>query len=114
MQPIQESSARAEKKPRVKWKKFLNLRTANRIIFLLIFLFFGAYLFGVNSLSVRGFELSETNKKINDLNSENAELELKTMQLESYASINEKVKNLGLVKIDKIDYITPSIGVARK
>jgi cell division protein FtsL len=90
------------------------LRLINKAIFLLIFLFFGAYLFGVNSLSVRGFELSETNKKINDLNSENAELELKTMQLESYANINEKVKNLGLVKIDKIDYITPSIGVARK
>lgn len=97
-----------------KLKKLLNFKLINSIIAILIVVAFAAYLFGVNSLSVKGFELSENNKIINDLNAENAELELKTMQLESYAYINEKIKNLGLVKADRIDYITPQMGVAKR
>ncbi|MFA6171749.1 MAG: hypothetical protein WCW77_04945 [Patescibacteria group bacterium] len=97
-----------------KLKKLLNLKLINTVIAASVAATFGFYLFGVNSLSIKGFELSEINKKVNDLNTENAELELKTMQLESYAYINEKIKNLGLVKADKIDYITPQMGVAKR
>ena len=98
----------------MKMKEGLSLRVINRIIFLSIFAAFGVYLFGVNSLSIKGFELSEINKKTNDLIADNAELELKIMKLQSYSKINEEVKNLGLVKADKVDYITPSMGVAKR
>lgn len=108
------SSFKARKALFEKMRKTFSLRLVNKIIFLAAFLMFGAYIFGANALSVKGFELSEMNKQINDLNDSNTELELNIMKLESYALVNERIKSLGLVKVEKIDYITPSIGVARK
>jgi hypothetical protein len=108
------SSFKEKRAAFLKMKKGLSLRFINKIIFFLIIAMSAGYLFGVNSISIKGFELSETNKKTNDLAAENKELELKIMQLESYNNINEKVKSLGLVKVDKVDYVTASIGVAMK
>ncbi|MFA6106451.1 MAG: FtsL-like putative cell division protein [Patescibacteria group bacterium] len=108
------SSFKEKKDLLIKMKEGLSLRIINRIIFSIIFMAFGVFLFGANSLSVKGFELGEINKKINDLNAENTELELKIMKLQSYSKINEEVKKLGLVKADAIDYITPSMGVAKR
>ncbi|MFA6393757.1 MAG: FtsL-like putative cell division protein [Patescibacteria group bacterium] len=108
------SSFKEKKDLFMKMKEGLSLRIINRIIFFLIFMGFGVFLFGVNSLSVKGFELGEINKKINDLSAENADLELKIMKLQAYSKIDEKVKRLGLVKVNKIDYIAPSMGVAKR
>jgi|GEM_PF-1642985 len=108
------SSFKEKKDLIMKMKEGLSLKIINRIILASIFITFGFYLFGVNSLSIKGFELSEINKKTNDLTADNAELELKIMRLQSYAKISEEVNKMGLVKADKVDYITPSMGVAKR
>jgi hypothetical protein len=104
-----------EKSPTaVKTKQFC-LKKFNKILYLSILLCFGYYMCLMNGLSIRGFEMKAARQKLNKITVENQDLELEIMNLESYRNLNGKIGKLGLVKVDKINYLNVTGGsVARK
>jgi len=94
--------------------KIFTLKTFNKILFVFI-LVAGVYYFtGINDLTVKGFKLQETKKKVNSLNEENRVMAQKATGLESYSSLSERVKSLSMVAVGNIDYITAESGVVAK
>jgi len=87
-------------------KRTINLAAFNKILYILIIIFGVYYLIGVNDLSVKGFRLQESKNKINQLINENNKLELKTMSLQSYNNLSQKVKELNMVAVNEIDYLS--------
>ncbi|MFH1661838.1 MAG: hypothetical protein ABIA02_01960 [Candidatus Falkowbacteria bacterium] len=91
--------------------KIFNLKMFNRFLFILIIASSVCYLKGINDLSVNGFKIQELKHKISIISEENKENELKIMALESLNNLDEKVKELNMVAVGEIDYITSSIEV---
>jgi len=89
-----------------KIKIIVNLKFLN--IFLFFVLIFGVvyYLAGVNDLTVKGFRLNELENKFDSLNDENKSINLKITLLKSYNNLSERAKNLNMVAVGDVDYIT--------
>lgn len=104
-----------EKSPTAKKTRQFCLKKFNKILYLAIVLCFGYNLFLINCLSVRGFEMKEARQKLNKITAQNQDLELEIMNLESYRNLNGKIGQLGLVKVEKINYLNVQGGsVAKK
>ncbi len=95
-------------------KKIFNLKNLNKFLFIVIIAVGVYYLAGINDLTVKGFELQEEKGKINLLKEENAALELKATGLESYNNLSERAKELKMVAVGEIDYITVQSGIVAK
>ena len=70
------------------------------IITLLVF-----YIFQFNALTSETYKIQDSQKKINELFSENENLEIKLAKLNSLASIETLIKEFDFEKVDKIHYI---------
>lgn len=87
--------------------KFLKrLGNLNKILVCMILLIVGYFVASTNDLSIKGFVLRELQIEISDIRDQNEKLELGIMERESYAKIDKRAKELNMVKIEKIDYIT--------
>jgi len=90
--------------------KFINL-----FLFVLIIVGVAAYLNGINGLIVKGFSLDESKKQLELLANENNQIESKKIALESYGDIEQKLNDLHMVPVDKIEYVVVNDGaIARK
>jgi len=94
--------------------KLFNFRNLNKFLFIIIVAAGVYYLAGINDLTVKGFKLQEEKGKINLLKEENAVLELKTTGLESYNNLSERAKELKMVAVGEIDYITVQSSIVAK
>lgn len=92
----------------------INLRILNKTLFGLIILAGFFYITGVNSLTVMGFKVREMKSKVVGINNENQALETEITALSSYSGLGEKVKTLGMVKADRINYIEAQGGFVAK
>jgi len=83
-------------------------------VFLLgaVFLSVFAYVLTVNNGSVKGFEISKLESQITDLNRQNQELSDKVEATKTLSNLEEKVKNLNMVSVSKIEYLNVSGPVA--
>jgi len=91
----------------------LNLRFFNACLGSLIAVFGVLYLVNVSDMAVKGFALKELKSQADYLASENLTFEEQVSQLQSYHSLTERTKNLGLVAVGEIDYLSvPSAVVA--
>lgn len=96
----------------VKQKKIrINLKTANKIIFSLALVIGIFYVAGVNDLTAKGFKLRDMKIKTREMNNDNQSLEAKITDLSSYNGLEERVKILGMVSVDSINYIEANEGV---
>ena len=66
------------------------------------------YVISVNDLSTKGYVLYELKERIYSLQDDNDLLEFKTMTLQSYGNISERARELLMVKVEKVDYLTSS------
>jgi hypothetical protein len=100
---------------RTEISKRLNLRLVNLVLGGIVFLIGGYYLVNINDLTVKGFALRELKSESTILASENLDSEAKVMNLQSYGSLNEKVKKLNMVAVGEVEYLTvdPTV-LARK
>lgn len=76
--------------------------------FLLVALavFSGAvYLFQVNSLAVKSYEIKELEDKIGELKKENKKMQIKEMELRSIYSIEKSAENFNLVNPKSVSYL---------
>jgi len=96
-------------------KKILNLKNLNKFLF--VFLAFGLiyYLTGVNDLTIKGFFMQELKNDVSRLDDENKITELKIMGLKSYNNLSQRAKDLKMVAVEDVNYITVTDdSVARK
>ena len=92
-----------------------NVHTVNACLIVIAFIASVSYLLLSNNLISQGFALNEARNKVSALTKENRELELEAMSLGSYENINEKISQLGMVDVGKVDYIElKTEGVARR
>ncbi len=93
----------------------LNLKLVNLFLGSIAILLSGYYLVNINDLTVKGFALRELKSEATILTSENLDKETKIMNLQSYSSLNEKVKKLNMVAVGEVEYLTvDQTVVARK
>lgn len=86
--------------------KRINLKTINIGLFSLVFMLGFAYVVCINDLTVRGFALSDFKGQLNTLTNENQEIDAKIMATQSYNSLISKVKDLNMVAVENVDYLT--------
>ncbi len=96
-------------------RRSLNWQLINRILLALIIFFGASYLVGVNELSIKTVVLQEQKKKIFGMKNISADLELQAMSLGSFTNVGERLAGLGLVKVDKVDYVAgvPAVAMRR-
>ena len=87
-------------------KRRLNLRLINIAIFSVLAIIGLAYVICINDLTVKGFALKELKSQANTLANENQEIEAKVMATQSYNSLISKVKDLDMVAVGEVDYLT--------
>ena len=81
-------------------------RILNRVIIFLIIAGGISFVLTINDLSIKGFVVRDLKEKTARLENENEDVELKIMELESFEGLSQKVMDMKMVKVDKIDYIT--------
>ena len=64
-----------------------------------------AYLFQVNSLATKGYEIRELESQIEEVRQKNQQLQLAVAELESLESVKNKVAELNMVAVGKADFI---------
>lgn len=92
----------------------INLKIFNGFVFASIVFLGVSYIMGANSLTVKGFELMDLKKNAREINNENGSLETRITALDSYNGLDEKIKDLGMVSVAKVDYIENKADVVAK
>jgi cell division protein FtsL len=64
------------------------------------------YLVQVNTVSTWGFKIKDLSQRAEDLQRENKKLELQVSELQSLRTIKEASKDLELVGVSTMDYVT--------
>lgn len=96
------------------FKKFLNLKFFNYALFILIASAGIFYLVGINDLTVKGFRLQELRGEIFILSNDMKGMEGQVMSLKSYNDLSAKARELGMVALGEVEYLTVMDGVAVK
>ncbi|MBZ9569636.1 hypothetical protein KJA16_01805 [Patescibacteria group bacterium] len=72
---------------------------------ILIITLLAFYIFQFNALTSETYKIQDSQKKINELFSENENLEIKLAKLNSLATIETLIEEFDFEKVDKIHYI---------
>ena len=104
-QEMREEMSLLDKVETNKKRLKLDLKKFNSLLFISIIVFGVCYLLTMNDLSVKGFQLQELKKEAKDLNDDNKNLELETMNLASYGNLSERIAALRIVKAGKANFI---------
>ncbi len=75
-----------------------------------VLMLFG-YLFEVNALAIKGFEIQEVEKQIVALEKEHNDLKVTVAQMQSLNDLEGISRNLNLVKINQAEYLPSMQGV---
>jgi len=87
--------------------KKLLLSTAFRISLIVLILILGVvYLLQTTFLSTKGYEITELDKKIENLEQENQKLEFEIASNSSMKNIQERLQNSNMVAVNNVEYIT--------
>jgi hypothetical protein len=100
--------------PKALNKNFFNLKIFNKIIFAIVIILGVSYIIGFNGLTIKGFTLNELKLEHNKIAEENKKLELEAMTLSSYGNISDKINNLKMVAVGKVDYINGRVETVAK
>ncbi len=84
---------------KITFKKFI-LLTTGLSFFLLVF-----YVFQIQVVMGEDYKAEEYKKSIAELSKNNSFLEIKVSGFDSLETIEDKIKNLELVKVDQVKYI---------
>lgn len=77
----------------------------NYLILSLIVVFGLAYLLQINSISTQGYKIKDLEKTVSELKVSKSELELAALDLQSVAKIQEKMNEMGMVSLNKEEFI---------
>lgn len=85
-----------------------NQRSRIIIVLSLCFILGMGYLWQVNGLATKGYQIKDLEVKASVLRQQNKKIELEITELRSTARLNSEVKKLGLVQVAKVEYLTPT------
>jgi len=103
---------RQKKLAKKRWRFSSSTRTA-MLVGVIVLSFF--YLFQINTVSSKGYEVSELERQITDLERETKQLEVDIATHSSMQSIQERLGTLDMVAVDSVEYVTPvGSSVARR
>ncbi|MEA3449671.1 MAG: hypothetical protein U9Q85_01710 [Patescibacteria group bacterium] len=98
-----------------KKEKFFRLPILNRFLLCLIVICGVFYMALANDISIKGFVLSDFNIQLKEEQKKQEELKILSLNMQSMENIEERAKNLKMVKVDTIEYIDANdLGVALK
>ena len=86
-------------------KRWLMSKTTRVVLIFGIFLFSFLYLGQMNSVSTKGYAISDLEKEINNLEQENERLQFKIAKLGSLQNIQERMGGLQMVSVDNVEYL---------
>lgn len=89
-----------------KKSNIFKIKLINLFLIALIFVSGAFYLAGMNNLVVKGFELQKLRVQAESVANENREISARKVALESYHNIDSKLRDLNMVAIDQIEYLT--------
>ncbi len=72
------------------------------------------YIFEVNNLATKGYEIDSLEKQLNDLNKEKERLQIQAAELKSMYNIEEKTKELNMTAPKDVSYMNLPGNVAMK
>lgn len=72
------------------------------------------YIFEVNNLATKGYEIDKLEKQLNNLQKENERLQIEAAELKSMYRIEEKTKELNMVVPKDVSYMNLPGDVAMK
>ncbi|MCX6740529.1 MAG: hypothetical protein NTZ49_04860 [Candidatus Parcubacteria bacterium] len=86
----------------------------NRLLVLGILVFVCGifYLWQINSLATKGYQIKELEEKVSDLKDNNKKLQVQITELRSVSRINEEVKRLNMQEVARIEYLSANGSVA--
>lgn len=103
-----------KRKTNTKKKSIKGFINSAVLIFSIILISGVAYLYSINSSAVKGYQVKQIEKEIQELKKENENLKIKEAQLKSLYHIEESSKNLNMGDLKNISYIEESGSVAMK
>jgi len=80
------------------------------IIISLIIVFGVLYLLQMNQMAVKGYKIKDLENRAQELQESNKKLRLKIDEAQSLSYIQDRVADMGMVNMDRVDYV--SIGVS--
>lgn len=101
-------------KPKTWFKFFLNVKSLNILVVVMMCLAGALYLVQINSMAIKGFAIKELDEKRITLKDEIRKLEFKTAELQSGQKIQERIAGLEMVSVAKVDYARENGNVAVK
>jgi hypothetical protein len=72
------------------------------------------YLYQVNDLATKGFEMKEAENRIAQLEKEGKKMEIREVELRSMYNIEESTKDLNLINAQNVTYVEMNSPVAMK
>lgn len=72
------------------------------------------YLYQVNSIATKGYEIRDLESQIHDLQKESKKMEIREVELRSMDNIEKASQNLNLVNSDQVTYVEINGPVAMK
>lgn len=80
-----------------------------------VIIFFGAfYLYQVNDLATKGYEIKEAENRIANLEKENKKMQIREVELRSMYNLEKATQNLDLVSAQNASYLEMNSPVAMK
>ncbi len=70
------------------------------------------YLLQVNEKSTSAYKMNDLKKEISNLKEAKESLELKASELQSLASVNDRLEDLKMVAVEKMEYLKTKEAVA--
>lgn len=64
------------------------------------------YIIQTNSIAVHGYTMEDIEKRVSDLKEQNEYLKLQATELQSIQHIQKKANGLGLIPVDKVEYLS--------
>jgi cell division protein FtsL len=83
------------------------LKNRNKVIILTVLIIFCGvlYLWQINSLATKGYNMKDLEAKASELKDENKRLQVQITDLRSVARITEKVQELKMVEVARLEYL---------
>ena len=91
-----------------KTKRSYSLMRWNMILVACTLVFGATYLFEINSLSTKGYEIRQLERKIKEMETEQKHLEVQAANLQSINRIQQEAKKLNFVPTGSVTYIKDS------
>lgn len=103
-----------KRKTNTKKKSIKGFINSGVLVFALLLVSGGIYLYSINSSAVKGYQVRQVEKEIQELKKENDNLRIKEAELKSLYRIEESSKNLNMEDLKNVSYIEQTGNVAMK